>query len=84
MTKFIVILFGLGLLANSAIAMDEKAIEVDANGDGLMTVDEVQAVYPDITPALFSEVDTNNDGVLDDDEMVVGKAKGLIPRLSDG
>ncbi|WP_299842529.1 EF-hand domain-containing protein [uncultured Roseovarius sp.] len=84
MTKFIVILLGLGVLANSAIAMGEKAIEVDANGDGLMTVDEVQAVYPDITAEVFAEVDTNNDGALDDAEMIMGQEKGLIPTPSDG
>ncbi|WP_306116401.1 MULTISPECIES: EF-hand domain-containing protein [unclassified Roseovarius] len=84
MTKFIAILIGLGALANSAIAMGERAVEVDANGDGVMTVDEVQAVYPDITAEVFAEVDTNNDGVLDDDEMIMGLEKGLVPSPSDG
>lgn len=84
MTKFIAILIGLGALANSAIAMGERAVEVDANGDGVMTVDEVQAVYPDITAEVFAEVDTNNDGVLDDAEMIIGLEKGLVPSPSDG
>ncbi len=84
MTKFIAILIGLGALANSAIAMGERAVEVDANGDGVMTVDEVQAVYPDITAEVFAEVDTNNDGVLDDAEMIMGLEKGLVPSPSDG
>ncbi|MEO3414809.1 EF-hand domain-containing protein [Roseovarius sp. CAU 1744] len=83
MTKFIVILIGLGVLANAAIAMGERAIEVDANGDGVMTVDEVQAVYPDITAEIFAEVDTNNDGVLDDAEMISGIENGLVPTPSD-
>lgn len=83
MTKFIAILIGLGALANSAIAMGERAVEVDANGDGVMTVDEVQAVYPDITAEVFAEVDTNNDGVLDDAEMIMGLEKGLVPSPSD-
>ena len=84
MTKFIVILIGLGVLANAAIAMGERAVEVDANGDGVMTVDEVQAVYPDITAETFAEVDTNNDGVLDDAEMIIGVENGLVPTPSDG
>ena len=83
MTKFIAILLGLGALANSAIAMGESVIEVDANGDGLLTVDEVQAVYPDITAEVFAEIDTNNDGALDDSEMVTAQEKGLIPTPSD-
>ena len=63
--------------------MGERAVEVDANGDGVMTVDEVQAVYPDITAETFAEVDTNNDGVLDDAEMIIGVENGLVPTPSD-
>lgn len=80
MTKFIAILLGLGFLANSAIA----ATEIDSNGDGLMTIDEVQAVYPDVTTDAFAEADTNDDGALDDDEMVAGQEQGLIPAATDG
>lgn len=83
MTKFITILLGLGITATSAVAMGEGVVEVDANGDGLMTVDEVQAVYPDITAEVFAEIDTNNDGALDDSEMVAGQEKGLIAPPSD-
>ncbi len=84
MTKFIAILLGLGALANSAIAMGEKAVEVDANGDGVMTVDELQAVYPDITAQTFAQLDTNNDGMLDDAEMVAGQESGLLTAPGDG
>ena len=80
MTKFITILLGMGLLANSALA----AAEIDTNGDGLMTIDEVQAVFPDVSPEAFAEVDTNDDGALDDAEMVAGQEQGLIPVATDG
>lgn len=80
MTKFIAIVLGLGFLANSAIA----ASEVDANGDGLMTIDEVQAVFPDVTADAFAEADANDDGALDDAEMVAGQEQGLIPAATDG
>ena len=80
MTKFIAIVLGLGFLANSAIA----ASEVDANGDGLMTIDEVQAVFPDVTADAFAEADVNDDGALDDAEMVAGQEQGLIPAATDG
>ncbi|QIE44318.1 EF-hand domain-containing protein [Pseudohalocynthiibacter aestuariivivens] len=80
MTKFIVILIGLGALAQSAVA----ATEIDANGDGLMTIEEVRAVYPEMTAEVFSEIDANGDGALDDDEMVAGQENGLIPAATDG
>lgn len=84
MTKFIAILLGLGFLANSAIAMGENAAEIDTNGDGLMTIDEVQAVFPEVSAEAFAEVDVNDDGALDDAEMVAGQEQGLIPATTGG
>ncbi len=84
MTKFIIILAGLGLLANSALALGESIREIDANGDGVMTVDELQAVYPDMTAEQFAQLDLNSDGTLDHAEMEVGQQKGLIPASTDG
>ena len=84
MTKFIAILLGLGLLANAALAASENAVEIDTNGDGLMTIDEVRAVFPDVSVEAFAEVDTNDDGALDDAEMVAGQEQGLIPAATDG
>jgi len=84
MTKFIAILIGLGALANSAVAMNDSVVEIDTNGDGLMSIDEVLAVYPDMTADVFSEIDTNGDGAIDDAEMVAGQDLGLIPASTDG
>lgn len=84
MTKFIVIVLGLGFLAHSALAMGEKAVEVDSNGDGMMTIDEVQSVFPDVTAEAFAEADTNDDGALDDAEMVAGQDEGLLPAATGG
>ena len=80
MTKFIAIAIWLGALAQSAAAMTE----IDANGDGLMTIEEVRAVFPEITAETFSAVDVNGDGALDDAEMVAGQEQGLIPAATDG
>ena len=84
MTKFIALTLALGALANSAIAMSDGVVEINANGDGLMTMDEVQAVYPEITAETFSQIDANGDGALDDAEMVSGQEQGLIPASTDG
>ena len=66
--------FGLAL-PTSLLA----ATEVDANGDGVLTIDEVQAVYPEITAEAFTAMDVNADGALDDDEVVAAQEAGMMP-----
>ena len=83
MTKFIAILIGMGFFANSAFAAGSIA-DIDVNGDGLMSPDEVQAVYPEISAEVFSQVDANNDGGIDEAEMLSGQEQGLLPMLIDG
>ena len=82
MTKFIVLVLGLGARANAAIAMGEAVAELDANGDGMLSVSEVQAAYPEISAETFSEVDANGDGALDEAELVSGQDQGLLPDMS--
>tara|TARA_R110002110_G_scaffold97902_1_gene251044 strand:+ start:940 stop:1200 length:261 start_codon:yes stop_codon:yes gene_type:complete len=62
-----------------AYAMGAGAAEVDANGDGLLSVTEVQAVYPDVTAEQFSAMDLNADGALDDAEVQSATEAGMMP-----
>lgn len=78
MFKFIALALGMGALATSAFAQD-----VDANGDGLMTMDEIQAAYPDMTAEQFSQIDTNGDGAIDNAEFTAAQDAGLLP-VTDG
>ena len=55
------------------------ATEVDTNGDGVLTIDEVQAVFPEITTEAFTAMDVNADGALDDDEVVAAQEAGMMP-----
>ena len=76
MTKFILpTLCATGLLASAALA----ATEADTNGDGVLTIDEVQAVMPEITAESFSAMDTNADGALDSAEVEAAQSAGLMP-----
>lgn len=43
--------------------------ELDANADGLVTLEEVQAVYPETTAEDFTAMDANADGSLSDEEL---------------
>ncbi len=71
----------LGLLITPALAISASA-ETDANGDGLLTIEEVQAVNPDITAESFSAMDANGDGALDADEVQAATDAGLMPSES--
>ncbi len=84
MTKFIAILIGMGALATSAVAMGDTFADMDTNGDGLLTIEEMQAAYPELTAEQFSELDTSGDGALDEAELVAGQESGLIPASTDG
>ena len=51
----------------------------DANGDGVLTIEEVQAVLPDMDADTFSAMDANGDGALDQAEIAVAQEAGLLP-----
>lgn len=67
------------LTAAALAAPAWAATEADVNADGVLTIDEVQAAFPEVTAEAFSAMDVNADGALDDDEIVAAQAAGLIP-----
>lgn len=66
----------LAALAVPALA----ATELDTDGDGLVTLDEAQAAYPEITPESFTEMDSNADGALDEEEVAAAQDAGKMPK----
>ena len=66
------ILLGLGGTAATAAEL------VDADGDGVFSMDEVKAVYPDVTEELFVQLDVNGDGALDAEEVAAAETAGLL------
>ena len=73
----------LGLIMAPAMAWAAGAMEGDVNEDGLLTIDEMQAVYPAVTAEGFSEMDANGDGALDETEIEAAKAAGLLEALKE-
>lgn len=65
----------LAALATGAAAMDD----LDANGDGMITMEEAQAANPEMTPDQFSEMDANGDGAIDEAELSDARDAGLMP-----
>lgn len=86
MTKtFKMTVAAIAALCVPAYAMGQGAAELDANGDGILSVAEVQAVYPDVTTEQFSAMDLNADGALDDSEVQAAQEAGMMPATpSDG
>ena len=67
-------LFGL---SSAGIAL--AATAADTNGDGLLTIDEVQAAMPEVSVDAFNAMDTNADGSLDAAEVEAAQEAGLMP-----
>ncbi len=67
---------GSVLLAASVSAED---LMLDANADGMVTLEEVQAVMPEVTAEAFVAMDSNGDGALDDAELSAAMDAGLLP-----
>lgn len=70
---------GFSMLALPALAMGEGVVELDANEDGVLSLEEVQAVYPDVTVETFVAMDTDQDGLLAEEEVAAAQDGGMWP-----
>lgn len=68
----------LVLVAGAAFAQDADPM-IDVNGDGFYSFPEVGSVYPDLTDADFTAMDTTGDGLLDMAEVMAAQDAGLMP-----
>lgn len=57
---------------------------LDADGDGMVTMAEMQAAFPEFSDEAFAALDVSGDGMLDADEVAAAVEKGLMPMASDG
>lgn len=72
----LVAVIGTGIVA-TGYAMGQ-AETMDADGDGLVTLSELQTAMPDMTEAEFAALDANADGALDAGELAAAQEAGLI------
>ena len=70
MKRALVILAGLSLFAFTPMvyAQAPTFADFDANQDGQLTLEEIQAVIPDFTQDDFNAADTDQNGTLSPDE----------------
>lgn len=80
MTKFnTTTLVAAAMIAAPVFAMAQMMADIDVNGDGVLTIDEVKAISADVSTDVFLAMDLNADGVLDADEALSPQEAGLMP-----
>jgi hypothetical protein len=52
---------------------------MDADGDGAVSMSEFQTAHPEADTGIFTAVDTNADGVLSEDEIAAAQEAGTLP-----
>ncbi|WP_298848033.1 hypothetical protein [uncultured Ruegeria sp.] len=72
-------LIGLSIAALAVPGVVLAQSAADANGDGVLTIEEVQSVVPEVDADTFSVMDANGDGALDADEIAIAQEAGLLP-----
>ncbi|MEM6635242.1 MAG: hypothetical protein AAF667_05055 [Pseudomonadota bacterium] len=55
------------------------AADLDADGDGMVTYEEILAAYPEVSEETFTTADADGDGMLSASEVAAAADAGLIP-----
>ncbi|WP_249139008.1 EF-hand domain-containing protein [Actibacterium sp. MT2.3-13A] len=71
-----------GLLMAGATFAAEMS-DIDTDGDGVASYDEMIVVYTDLTAEAFAEMDASGDAMLDADEMAAAIEAGLLVEAAD-
>lgn len=56
--------------------------EIDTDGDGQLSYNELLAAHPEMTEETFVTIDANADGAVDADELQAAVEAGLLPPKS--
>ncbi len=76
-------LFFAGTTAAFTQAFAQDAVDADADGDGMVSLAELQTLYVDMPEARLSAdfdlVDIDDDGLLNDDEIALARESGIFP-----
>ncbi|MBN9889022.1 hypothetical protein [Salipiger abyssi] len=79
MTKQILTAVAFAATAATAALPAFAAEEADVNGDGMLTVSEVQAVWPEVSTDGFMSMDSDGDGLLSEEEVADARELGSLP-----
>jgi len=65
-------------LAAAPVLASNFAAEVDADGNGTLSLEELQIAYPALTEETFAQIDVNADGEADMEEVAAAQDAGLL------
>lgn len=66
------------VLALTATVVSAQS-EIDTDGDGQLSYNEMLAAHPEMTEETFVAIDANADGAVDADELQAAVEAGLLP-----
>ncbi|UOA27522.1 hypothetical protein [Pseudosulfitobacter sp. DSM 107133] len=84
MMKFTTLAAAAAVAATPFMASATTTLQIDTNQDGVLTLDEVQAVYPEMGADQFISMDLDANGALDESEVAAATEAGLLPAPSEG
>lgn len=78
MKKFAMTATAVAALLASPLAAKELAAELDADGNGTYSLEELQVAFPDLTAETFATVDADADGEADAAEVSAAIEAGVL------
>lgn len=69
----------VGLTALTFAGLAIAATEIDTDGDGVYSMEELKAAYPDLSEDILSAVDTDTDGSVSEAELLAAIEAGVLP-----
>ncbi len=65
-------------LAATGMAFAQSMTELDADGSGALSLEELQVAYPSATEDTFVTIDANADGAVDEAELTAAVEAGTL------
>ncbi|MBY6055575.1 EF-hand domain-containing protein [Leisingera daeponensis] len=78
MKKFAMTATAVAALLASPLAAKDLAAELDADGNGTFSLEELQLAFPELTAETFATVDANADGEADAAEVSAAIEAGVL------
>lgn len=66
------------VFAAAAAAANAQTTVSDTDGNGVYSIEEMTAAYPDMTASLFKQIDVDGSGSVDADELQAARETGQI------
>lgn len=62
----------------AAFAAQAQTAVSDTDGNGTFSIEELTAAYPNMTEALFKQIDVDGNGSVDADELQAARENGIL------